>query len=504
MSRIRILIFAVAIAGCLVSTQAPAADALAGTVMYAIGETRAHSSDGTVRALRRGDAVAAGERVATGAGRLQLRMRDGGLVALQPNSEFGIERYDFDGAPDGSENAVFRLFKGGIRAATGLIGSVNKASYSLRSAWATIGIRGTTYKARICDGDCAVPDGLYVRGGEGTIVVMNEGGELELSMGQRAYVARIDASPIPSSVDPDVADIPTLDTNVEVAAVTDTNFIAGQAVFQASIAGVERVQPLASAAGAATGSGALEGAGRVGNTNLDGLSRSGGILGSAVLSEAGAELDVLNASFNPDGGLIGITGSRANAAGELESGAIFVTNVADVATDGILYLGRWTEGTVTAFADGGYSASLELDAKDSAHYIVAMDEVTLPAQGSAEYHFNGMTTSTSGTDGSLGAGVVGGHVHVDFGSQQVATSFDVDHQGLIGIQTSGYFRGDTAAFETSGNATGAGCSGGCAASADGFLAGSGTTPSRAGLSFQIEQQQRSVVGVGGFSLQAQP
>ena len=115
-----------------------------------------------------------------------------------------------------------------------------------------------------------------------------------------------------------------------------------------------------------------------------------------------------------------------------------------------------------------------------------------------------MTTLSSGTDGTLGAGITGGHVHVDFGSQHVATSFDVDHEGLIAVQTSGNFRGGTTAFETSGSAIGAGCSGGCAASADGFLAGPGTTPSRAGVSFQIDQAQRSIVGVGGFSLQAQP
>ncbi|MGE0484520.1 MAG: FecR domain-containing protein [Gammaproteobacteria bacterium] len=504
MSRMQIVFVVAALVGGLAVPSVHAAGALGGTVMYAIGETRAHSSDGTVRTLSRGDGVVAGERVATGAGRLQLRMKDGGLVALQPNSEFGIERYDFDGTADGSENAVFRLLKGGIRAATGLIGRVNKERYSLRSTWATIGIRGTTYKARICEGDCAVPDGLYVSGGEGTIVVTNEGGELELTMGQRAFVASAESSPVPSTVEPDVADIPALDTAVDVAAVTDSNFIAGQAVFQASISGVDVVRPLAAGAGAISGSGVLSGAGRIGNTDLDGFARSGAALGSAVLSEAGIELDILNGSFNADGGLIGITGSRVNEDGVTESGALFVTNVVDVSTDGILYLGRWTEGTATAFVDGGYSASLELDASDSAHYIVAVDEIILPVTGSAEYHFNGMTTASSGTDGSLGAGVVGGHVHVDFGSQHVATSFDVDHQGLIAVQTSGFFRGGTAAFETAGNAIGAGCTAGCAASADGFLAGAGATPTRAGLSFQIEQQQRSIIGVGGFSLQAQP
>lgn len=494
----------VIVCACLAGVSQVHAAGKAGTVMYALGDTSAVASDGSRRALARGDVVAEGDRLETAAGSLQVRLEDGGLITLQPNSRFVIETYTYAGREDGSENAIFRLLQGGLRAATGAIGRVNRSHYLLRTTWATVGIRGTTYKARICAGDCPVPDGLYASGGEGVIVVMNDAGEIELTAGENAYVETPNSAPVATTLQPDVADIsPLFDTRFTMrdsgGPITDTNFIAGQAVFQASISGVAETLPLRAAAGAVSGEGSVSGAGRIGGARLDGQSRSGAILGSAVFSEAGEELDVLNASFNAQGGIIGITGSRVNDEGRSESGAIFVTNTVDVATDGILYLGRWTESELTAFADGGYSARLNLDREDHAHYIATLNEVRLPASGSASYTFNGLHTASTGTDSSLGRGLVGGRIDVDFGLQNASSRLRIDHGGRIDIETHGEFRSGHAAFDTAGNATGSGCRGGCEASVDGFLAGPGAIPNRAGVSYQVEQARRSIVGVGGFS-----
>jgi hypothetical protein len=45
--------------------------------------------------------------------------------------------------------------KGGVRALTGLIGKRNPQNVEVRTTTATIGIRGTSFDARICESDCA-------------------------------------------------------------------------------------------------------------------------------------------------------------------------------------------------------------------------------------------------------------------------------------------------------------------------------------------------------------
>ena len=110
---------------------------------------------------------------------LNIKFTDGGRVLLRPNSRFQIEEYSYKaGATDSAEssspnvaaepegNSLFRLLKGGFRAVTGLIGERNRDTYKVRTPVATIGIRGTDFEARICQGDCfdispAPADGLY-------------------------------------------------------------------------------------------------------------------------------------------------------------------------------------------------------------------------------------------------------------------------------------------------------------------------------------------------------
>ncbi|MDP3858880.1 MAG: hypothetical protein Q8Q73_14075 [Stagnimonas sp.] len=54
-----------------------------------------------------------------------------------------------------TSRAFFRLVKGGFRSVSGLIGKVNQDDYRVSTPVATIGIRGTRYSARLCQGDCA-------------------------------------------------------------------------------------------------------------------------------------------------------------------------------------------------------------------------------------------------------------------------------------------------------------------------------------------------------------
>jgi len=66
------------------------------------------------------------------------------------------------------ENAVFRLFRGGLRVITGLIGKRNPRGFRIRTGIATIGIRGTAFDVVCAGGDCAGGQGVFVRTRQGT------------------------------------------------------------------------------------------------------------------------------------------------------------------------------------------------------------------------------------------------------------------------------------------------------------------------------------------------
>ena len=79
---------------------------------------------------------------------------------------------------------------------------------------ATIGIRGTAYRAQLCAGDCAAgdgktkPNGLYLDTSVGTVVLSNKAGSLDVPAGQSAYVADINTLPKLESAATTGADLP--------------------------------------------------------------------------------------------------------------------------------------------------------------------------------------------------------------------------------------------------------------------------------------------------------
>jgi hypothetical protein len=112
---------------------------------FSVGDVQIVAPGGQVRAGRKGAEVNSGEIVSTNHGRAQLRFSDGAYVSLQPQSDFRIDDYRFEGKADGSERGFFSLLKGGLRTITGLVGRTNKRNYQVNTSVATIGIRGTEY-----------------------------------------------------------------------------------------------------------------------------------------------------------------------------------------------------------------------------------------------------------------------------------------------------------------------------------------------------------------------
>lgn len=169
--------------GLAVAALFPVAGYAAGVarVDFAVGNVTAVRPDGRSRPLSRGSEVEVGDTVNTQQGRAQLRFQDGAYMSLQPDTSFKIEEFRFAQKGEGNDGIVMNLLKGGMRTITGLIGRANRQNYRLRTAVATIGIRGTEYAVRYTDS-------VEVFCAGGAIFVENDGGTLVLGAGQGGFV----------------------------------------------------------------------------------------------------------------------------------------------------------------------------------------------------------------------------------------------------------------------------------------------------------------------------
>ena len=125
----------------------------AGEVVLSRGLSTAHVAGTPARILGSGSQLYVGETVTTGPRSVALlKLGDGTRMTLRPETSFQVEEYNLS---DSTPSAVFRLFKGGLRAVTGFMSKRNPNAVRLRTAVATIGIRGTEFDARLCGADCA-------------------------------------------------------------------------------------------------------------------------------------------------------------------------------------------------------------------------------------------------------------------------------------------------------------------------------------------------------------
>lgn len=162
----------------------------AGVAQFASGDVSVRRG-ATQIALVKGTALASGDSIATGvAGRVQLRFTDGGIVSLQPNSQFDITKYV--DANDPKQDGFFVDFvRGSMRAITGLIGKRNRENYKVHTATATIGIRGSGFSASYnTDGSISVSTELD------EIEVCTKGGCVRLTAGESCIIVNNDEPPV--------------------------------------------------------------------------------------------------------------------------------------------------------------------------------------------------------------------------------------------------------------------------------------------------------------------
>ncbi len=167
----------------------PSFAADAGKAIFVLGKVEVVTELGEKSRLRKGNGVNQGDTIISSKrGQAQIRMSDGTLLAIRPNSKFIIDDYEYNG-DNNNDKSIYNLMKGGFRSITGKIGKENKGAYAVKTVVGTIGIRGTDYTARLCEGDCSnADDGLYVSVLDGGVILENDGGSLDVAPGEYGFI----------------------------------------------------------------------------------------------------------------------------------------------------------------------------------------------------------------------------------------------------------------------------------------------------------------------------
>lgn len=209
-------------------------DKPAGQIVLLIGKATVISSDEKTRALQRGADFYEGDTFETEKKSfVKLKYSDGGLMLLRPSTRLTVEK--FTNPESGVGKSVFNLVKGGLRAVTGAVAKKDPSSFKLKTPVATLGVRGTDYTVRYCNGDCedleeygvpAPKDGLYTGVDVGSICLLNGPGKKCYVVGQYGYVASSNTSPELLDEAPGIL---KGDSLPDPLASNDNDFIAGNA-----------------------------------------------------------------------------------------------------------------------------------------------------------------------------------------------------------------------------------------------------------------------------------
>ena len=475
----------------------------AGKVLLAVGDVAALRGAERVQLIA-GALVNVGDTVVTGAqSHAQLRFADDALVALKPDSEFRIERYNFSGAADSTEVAVFRLVKGGFRTLTGQIGRLNRDQYQLLTTQATIGIRGTHYQVQICAVDQCITGGAPARPGmyggvyEGRVLVSNPVGAGEYGAEEFFFVPEGEG-PRRWLAQPDFLS-DRLDGRRRAAT------LESERLRFAKVPDFE--VPL------------LPGALPFTFSAPEDLATPGlvGILDKTVIVGSDRYTLELDSTTNPALQLgIGSGGQMTSFNNGRLAAGVGTASIVDVASDGAasvgissgtgLNWGRWqgagstiaqTLGNQVVRNDGG-----------NLHYVYGNIATSMPSSGQVSYAPIGGTRPTDSGTGAVGTLISGGTINVNFTTAQLALT------GLaVGFGNATYSMAGAASilggqFSTAPAGASVGCTGGgcqplIAGNFAGFLAGPGGAG--IGLDYYFSTRSSGVIeGVAAYRKCAAP
>lgn len=125
------------------------------SVLFADGVVTSNGGGQNYRVIGKGSKLTEGETITTSERSFAIiEFADKSRTTLRPDTAMNIEQFRYANTVD-SDGMLLRLLRGGVRAVTGLIGKSRPDSVKFGTSNATIGIRGTQFDARICDGACS-------------------------------------------------------------------------------------------------------------------------------------------------------------------------------------------------------------------------------------------------------------------------------------------------------------------------------------------------------------
>jgi hypothetical protein len=434
--------------------------AAAARVDFTTGGVTVSGRDGQTRALARGAELDSGDTVkTTGDGRAQLRFTDGSYVSLQPNTDFSISEYKYEGRDD--DRGFFGLVRGAMRTVTGAVGRVNRNSYRITTPTATVGIRGTGGVIQVQN------DGsTLVIGTSGIWSLTNPAGSIDIPAGV-------------SGLAPTEPNTPPKETNTQPQTSTTPPepqklvYAQGDQVTETGAA-IIGVTPLVTGPG---------------YSYVTAFSWFGG---GRVMSNPDAF-----ATFDSQGRLLGWQATDG------ETLTLNGTH-AEFGTDGILAWGRWI-GTVQGKMniDGLLTVNETYDENQGLHYVIGLPTPVMPTIGSATYSLVGATSPTN-VAGGVAPGTLNAstsNLSVNFATQTIVANLDVTIAGN-GYNVNGrttYSGSQFSIFSPTVTGTGgSACSSGCSAQVSGFFAGA--SAQRAGVGYQVNDFQNSlqILGAAAF------
>jgi hypothetical protein len=201
---------------------------LAGNVIFSQGKVEAQH-EGRSRPLGKGASVCVGETIVTAQGaQAQIRMADGGMISMRPDTVIRINAFHFNGKEDGTERSEIALLQGRFRALTGTVGHTHKDNYAIQTPNAYIGIRGTdhepVYIPNPAPGQKAagVP-GTYDKVNSGGVVIRTPQGSVEVRPNQVGF------APVTPLAPPVLLkELPKFYHDIKGAAAHEGNETAGQ------------------------------------------------------------------------------------------------------------------------------------------------------------------------------------------------------------------------------------------------------------------------------------
>lgn len=211
------------------NVRVPPVPGYAGRVVTVQGRLAIVGGPRAGRSLAGSDLVYPGDVLETGAeGFAVIVYQDGTRAVLRASTRMGIERYRYEPSNPDAGTAAFNLVRGGLRILTGLIAQRTPSRFTVGTAIATIGVRGTGFDVS-CTGACAEapdaaqggncspgpdgkvpascnapappadkdapPSGLVVYDWKGKVYVRNDDGEFELAENQASVVSARGVAP---------------------------------------------------------------------------------------------------------------------------------------------------------------------------------------------------------------------------------------------------------------------------------------------------------------------